>query len=196
MPSPAVFPLTPDRWPDFERLFGPRGACGGCWCVWWKLRGREFDRLKGNGARAMQADVVASGEVPGLLAYVDGAPVGWIAVEPRSRYPRLAGSRILAPLDGLPVWSVTCFFVDRRFRSRGITVDLLRAAVDWVAARGGEVLEGYPVEPDPGVKEPPLFVYTGLASAFRSAGFVEVARRSPRRPVMRFYIKDYPADAG
>jgi len=115
--------------------------------------------------------------------------MGWVAVEPRENYPVLGRSRILKPLDDLPVWSVTCFFVAKKYRSRGVTVDLLKSAIDYVTRQGGTVLEGYPVEPGRPGKAPPVFVYTGLASAFKQAGFVEVARRSPTRPLMRYTIK-------
>ncbi len=189
MTASEFFPLTPARWEHFELLFGPRGACAGCWCVYWKLPRKLFNAGQGDQNRLAQQEIVASGRVPGLLAYVDGTPAGWVAVEPRANYPVLANSRTLAPLDDLPVWSVPCFFVAKNYRRQGLTVSLLRAAIDHVASSGGTVLEGYPVEPrDPG-KIPPAFAYTGLASAFKQAGFVEEARRSETRPIMRFYIK-------
>jgi GNAT superfamily N-acetyltransferase len=183
-----VFPLTRERWADFERLFGPRGACGGCWCMWWRLTNAEMEAGKGEGNRLRQKGSVEAGRVPGLLAYLGGLPAGWIAVEPRREYPRLARSRVLAPLDEVPVWSVTCFFVDRRYRNQGLTVALLKAAVEHVARQGGRVVEGYPIEPRQPGKSPPVFVYTGLVSAFLRAGFKEAARRSPTRPIMRLTI--------
>jgi GNAT superfamily N-acetyltransferase len=178
--------LTPARFADFDRLFGPRGACGGCWCMFWKLRGKAFNENTGEPVHQMQKSIVDSGTVPGLLAYADGQPVGWIAVEPRSQYPRLAHSRVLKPVDVQDVWSVPCFFVDRKFRGQGITVSLLKAAVDHVRSKGGRIVEGYPVETLD--KMPDVFVYTGTASAFQQAGFKEVARRSPTRPIFRFVI--------
>jgi len=183
------FPLTPDRWSDFERLFGPRGACAGCWCMFWKLPRRDFDAGKYEGNHLAQKAIVVAGGTPGLLAYVDGNPAGWCAVESREHYPGLARSRILAPIDTSPVWSVTCFYIDKSFRRRGLTPKLLRAVVDFVSSRGGKIVEGYPTEPHPGTKFVPAFVYTGLAHAFREAGFEEVGRRSETRPIMRFYIR-------
>lgn len=126
---------------------------------------------------------VRSGEVPGFLAYRDSEAVGWCAVEPRETYPALARSRILEPIDDAAVWSVTCFFVRKEYRRRGISVSMLRAVAEALRARGVRLLEGYPVEPRNLMADP--FVYTGLASAFRRAGFREVARRSPTRPIMR-----------
>ncbi len=180
-------PLTLERWTDFERLFGSRGACAGCWCMYWKLPRKEFNAGQGEGNRLDQKAIVASGRTPGLLAYVDGVPAGWCALEPRENYPGLARSRILKPVDETLVWSVTCFFVDRRYRCQGLTVELLRSAADYVARQGGKVVEGYPTEPRQ-AKVPPPFVYTGLVSAFLQAGFIEVARRSETRPIMRYYI--------
>ena len=181
-------PLTSNLWTDFEHLFGPRGACGGCWCMFWKLRGKAFDENTGEPARQMQKSVVESGTVPGLLAFDGNEPVGWIAVEPRSAYPKLAHSRILKPVDDADVWSVTCFFVTKQVRRQGLTVELLKAAIDYVREQGGKILEGYPVETKKDMPAP--FIYTGTVVAFQKTGFVEVARRSETRPIMRYTIGD------
>ncbi|HEX2697065.1 MAG TPA: GNAT family N-acetyltransferase [Anaerolineales bacterium] len=186
-PKLTFHPLTPKRWADFESLFGPRGACGGCWCMFWKLPNKDFGDMAYDGNKAAQKEVVASGVVPGLLAYATGEAVGWIAVEPRSEYPRLARSRVLKPVDNKPVWSITCFFTRKDFRGKGVTVALLQAAIDHAHKHGGKIVEGYPVEPREG-KMPAAFVYTGLASAFRKAGFKEVVRNSETRPIFRFVI--------
>jgi GNAT superfamily N-acetyltransferase len=183
----VIHPLTPARWDDFEQLFGERGACGGCWCMWWRLPRSRFDRQKGAANRKAFRAIVHAGETPGLLAYRGGQPVGWCALAPRASYPVLARSRVLKPVDDTPVWSVTCFFVQREQRGRGATVELLRAAIAFVKKRGGKVLEGYPVEPKDTMPGP--FVWTGLASAFLRAGFTECARRSPTRPIMRYRIR-------
>jgi GNAT superfamily N-acetyltransferase len=156
--------------------------------MFWKLRGKAFDENKGEAARQMQKSVVESGVVPGLLAFVGNDPIGWIAVEPRSVYPKLAHSRILKPVDDADVWSVTCFFVAKQARRQGLTVELLKAAVDYVHEQDGKILEGYPVETKKDMPAP--FIYTGTAAAFQKAGFVEVARRSESRPIMRYIIGD------
>ena len=182
----SFHPLTQKLWRDFELLFGKNGACGGCWCMYWKLRGKEFSDNTGNTTRQMQKAVVDSKIVPGLLAYSDGYPVGWIAVEPRSAYPKLARSRTLKPVDDQEVWSITCFFVEKKNRRKGITVELLKAAVDYVKTQGGIIVEGYPV--DATQNHADAFVYTGTASAFKQAGFKEVARNSPIRPIFRYVI--------
>jgi GNAT superfamily N-acetyltransferase len=183
----TIFPLTPERFTDFEYLFGPRGACAGCWCMFWKMESAEYNLLRGDGTHAMIKARVDAGEIPGLLAYDGEIPVGWVAVEPRVDYPRLAHSRVLKPFDEAEVWSVTCFFTARAYRRKGVTVALLRAAVEFVAAKGGKVVEGYPVEPK-GENAPAPFVFTGLPAAFQKVGFTEVARHSPTRPIFRYSI--------
>jgi GNAT superfamily N-acetyltransferase len=182
-------PLTPDRWRDFESLFGKRGAAGGCWCMWWRLTAREFDARKGEGNRRAMKAIVASGRTPGVLAYHRGEVVGWCSVEPRGEFPRLERSRILKPVDDKPVWSVVCFFVARSHRRTGVSLRLLKAAIEHVKHSGGRILEGYPVEPR---KEstPDLFAFHGIAGIFKRAGFKEVARRSETRPIMRYVISD------
>ena len=181
-------PLKRNLWTDFEELFGPNGACAGCWCMYWKLRGKAFDEVRGYETRQMHKSIVDSGVATGLLAYLHGEVVGWIAVEPREAYERLAHSRTLKPVDEQPVWSVTCFFVAKKFRRRGVTVEMLRAAVEHVKKQGGKIVEGYPVETQKDLPAP--FIYTGTASAFQRAGFKEVARHSPTRPIFRFFIED------
>lgn len=183
-------PLTEDRWDDFERLFGKNGACGGCWCMLWRLPRRQFDAMKGDGNRAAMCALVASGVVPGLLGYLDDRPVGWCALAPREHYPALSRSRILKPVDERPCWSVSCLFVHREYRNRGVSTQLLHSAVEYARGKGAQILEGYPVEPKAGRPIPPVFAWTGISKAFKAAGFSEAARRSPTRPIMRFAIDD------
>src|SRR5438105_1559141 len=122
-------PLTAERWQDLETLFGPRGACGGCWCMWWRMPRAVFEEQKGDQNRATLRALVTADEAPGLIAYHDEKPIGWCAIQPRDAYPALERSRILRRVDDEPVWSVTCFFVARPYRRQGVTVRLLRAAV-------------------------------------------------------------------
>ena len=180
-------PLTPKRWVDFEGLFGPHGATGGCWCMWFRLTQKEFYAQKGEGNRKAMKAIVNSSRVPGILAYHQGHAVGWCSVAPREEFPRLERSRLLKPVDGQRVWSVVCFFVAKEYRRRGVAKRLLKAAVEHVRAHGGSILEGYAVEPKAG-KMPDLFAYHGPASLYKSVGFKEVTRRSEIRPIMRFII--------
>jgi GNAT superfamily N-acetyltransferase len=125
---------------------------------------------------------------PGLLAYLDGEPAGWISIEPREAFSKLARSRILAPVDDKPVWSIVCFFVSKACRGRGLSVALIEGAVAHARKHGARIIEGYPVEPKKRPM-PPVFAFTGLASAYRKAGFKEVARRSATRPIMRRNVR-------
>lgn len=183
-----IHPLTPDRWEDFEALFGKNGACGGCWCMLWRLPRKEFDAAKGDGNREMMKALVASGAEPGLLAYFGKEAVGWCATAPRADYPALERSRILKPVDEQPCWSVACLFVHRKYRKQGVATELLKAAAKHVRRRGGKILEGYPVEPRGDKPIPAAFAWTGVPSAFIAAGFKEVARRSETRPIMRMLL--------
>ena len=183
-PVLSFAPLTPERWSDLEKLFGPRGACGGCWCMYWKLPRREYEVLRGEGTHQALKALVDGGEVPGLLAYMNGEPLGWCALGPREKYPPLARSRILKPVDEEAVWSVVCFFVARKHRRQGVMAALLDAAVNYARQKGAKIVEGYPVVPRKG-SMPDIYAYTGTLSAFLKGGFVEVARRSESRPLMR-----------
>ncbi len=180
----TIHPLTPARWADLERLFGPRGACGGCWCMWWRVARTQFVKQRGEGNRRTLKRIVSAEGVPGLLAYAHGEPVGWCAVGPRDDYPVLERSRVLKRVDTAPVWSVVCFFVAKPHRRQGLTTKLLRAAVKYARANGARIVEGYPVDPHSRAY-PDVFAFTGMAAAFRQAGFVEILRRSQGRPIMR-----------
>jgi GNAT superfamily N-acetyltransferase len=182
-----VHPLTAARWPDLEQLFGKRGACGGCWCMLWRLKRSQYEAQKGEKNKQALRKIVQSGKVPGLLAYVGGQPVGWCALAPREAYSALGRSRVLQPLDDKPVWSIACLFVARAYRMKGVSVELLKAAIKHVGKSGGSMLEGYPQDPKKNPM-PDVFAHTGILSAFRSAGFTEQLRRSPTRPIMRCEI--------
>lgn len=179
--------LTPERWQDFECLFGTRGACGGCWCMWYRLRRSEYEAQKGEGNKHAMRTLVESGKRPGIIAYHNDEAIAWCSFAPRDEFSVLSRSRVLKPVDASPVWSIVCFFVTKSYRKRGVMTQLLEAVIDFVESWGGKIVEGYPVEPKKSPM-PDVFAYTGLVSAFRKAGFKEVARRSDTRPIMRFYI--------
>jgi GNAT superfamily N-acetyltransferase len=184
LPGYRFLPLTPDRWDDLETLFGERGACGGCWCMWWKLSRSEWTAGKGSKNKSALKRIVKSGISPGIIAYDGQVPVGWCALEPRENYPTLAKSRSLKPIDDKPVWSITCFFVTKSHRRKGLSVALLEAAARFAKKRKAQILEGYPsVVRKNDVPGP--FIWTGTESAFKKAGFVEVARPSASRRIMR-----------
>ena len=156
--------------------------------MWWRLTRSQFEKQKGAGNKRAMKRIVDSGEIPGILGYVAGDPIAWCAVAPRGAYPLLERSRILKPVDDQSVWSIVCLFVDKKSRRKGITLKLIKAAVEHVRSQGGRIVEGYPVEPKKS-QIPDLFAYHGLASTFLKAGFKEVLRRSETRPIMRYSIR-------
>jgi len=177
-------PVTPDRWPDFEHLFGQKGACGGCWCMYWRQSQKEYDRHKGADNKRRMKKLIAAGEVPGILGYEGNEPVAWCAVQPREQFPRLGRSPTLKPIDDTPVWSVVCFYIAKPYRRQGVSVKILKAAVKYVKQQGGRMVEGYPYEPG-SEKWPDAFAWSGTTAAFKRAGFKEVARPSRTRAIMR-----------
>jgi GNAT superfamily N-acetyltransferase len=176
-------PLTPDRWDDLELLFGERGASSGCWCMWWRVSARDWEANAGNGNRSVFRRIVDTGPPPGLLAYDGGVAVGWVAVAPRVHYPRLDRSPKLKPVDDVPTWAVTCFYIDRKYRGSGVGGALLAAAVQHALASGATAIEGYPIDRDGG-RVANASAFTGVLDMFRAAGFKEIARRGGR-PIFR-----------
>ena len=180
----TIAPLDPDRWDDLENLLDRPGPHRGCWCLWWRMPHKEFGATSGDQHRRRMRQIVRRGGRPGLLGYVDGEPVAWVSLGPRTDFAALESSRQLRRVDDKPVWSVVCFVVRRDQRRQGWMRRLLRAAAQYAAQHGATLLEGYPVEcgdrrltGDSG--------YTGIASTFRAEGFREVARHRPDRPIMR-----------
>jgi len=179
---------TAERWADIETLFGERGACGGCWCMAMRLPRRDWVAGKGAANKRAFKRIVARGGRPGVLAYADRDPIGWCAVGPRADFAVLANSRVLAPVDDEPVWSVTCLFIRKDWRRRGLSTRLLRAAAELARAGGARIVEGYPISPST-TDMPAPFLWLGTPPAFVAAGFVEVARRSRLRPIMRKAVR-------
>lgn len=183
-PGWQVVPVEADRWDDLVRLFGRRGAHGGCWCLWWRVPHAEFETLTALQRRHRLRRLTAGDRPPGLLAYQEGEPVAWVSLGPRQDFSALQTSRLFAPVDERPAWSVVCFFVRRDRRRQRWMHRLLRAAADYAESHGADWLEGYPV--DCGERTLTGYAgYTGVASTFRREGFEEVARRRGDRPMMR-----------
>ena len=186
--KPEIRPVTPDRWDDLVALFGPNGAYSSCWCMWWRMTSAEFDTRHGAGTRRALKGLVDRGRVPGLLAYVDGKPVGWVSVAPREEYGRLERSRHLRRVDDQPVWSIVCFYIDRHSRKQGVGSALLQGAVSYARKRGAQIVEAYPVDPR-GKKIQSAELYTGTVEMFRAAGFEVAAAGGGRRRIMRTSVK-------
>ncbi|WP_417767443.1 GNAT family N-acetyltransferase [Stappia sp.] len=188
-PDLATFPLTPERFADFEQLMGPKGGYGGCWCMLWRLGKGAYDELRGEGTRAAMEELVRTGPPPGVLAYDGETPVGWVSVAPREVFVRLRTSRVLKPVDARPVWSVSCLYIARSHRRKGVSAALLAGAIELGRELGAECLEGYPVAPEKS-SYPVSYAWTGFRENFLRAGFKEVARGSPTRPIMRYDLAD------
>ncbi len=182
----VVEPLTPERWPALEGLFGRAGASNGCWCMYWRL-GPDYRRRPRERNRAALRALARRVPPPGLIAFDDDLAVGWCQVTPRAELPWLDRARSLGRVDDLPVWSLSCFYVRRSHRGRGVTSALIAAALRVAKQAGAPALEAYPVETAAPKSTSNLF--TGTASTFRRAGFKTVARRSPARPIMRHDLR-------
>lgn len=164
-----VEPLTPARWPELEQLFGEKGACAGCWCMFWRLeQGERFDDLKGAPAKARFKRLVLAGQARGHLAFLGDEPVGWVTWGPRRSFPKLDRAPSLRCDDADAVHSVPCFFIKAGHRGQGVATALLDAVVLALKKEGARLVEGYPVK---GEKIPAAFAYTGTTSLFEKAGF-------------------------
>ncbi|MGW4398531.1 GNAT family N-acetyltransferase [Amycolatopsis nivea] len=180
---PEFVPLSAETWPLFERLFGPGGVQGGCWCTFFRLSNPDYKAAGRDGRKEHVRSEARDGKPLGLLGIVDGEPLGWVAVSPRKDNPRLARSRVMASAEPGAVWSVTCFYIHRRGRRRGLASALLRAAVDYAAEQGAETVEGYPVEVGPRSTSSDL--YHGTTGMFADAGFEVVEKRGVARALVR-----------
>lgn len=185
----AVQPLTPERWPDLEAVFNAKGCsiARGCWCMAYRRSGSRAQPPAGTThAQANRADLKAlvdSGRPPGLIAYRGKVPVGWVSLGPRNDYARLERSPVMKRVDDLPVWSIVCFVVPPQYRGQGVARALLDGAIAYASKRGVALLEAYPVD-KPG-RSSDEFMWFGAKSMYDAAGFDEVVRRKPHRPIVR-----------
>ena len=188
-----IQPLTPGRWSDLETIFEARGCsvARGCWCMYYRISGKETGFTRPGDAqreRSRQALKAMAGDdpPPGLIGYRDGVPVGWISLGPRADYAKLARSPTMKAVDDRPVWSIVCFVVPSEYRKQGVARDLLAGAIRWARQRGVRLLEAYPVDTShPSASDAPWF---GAKTLFDAAGFEEVARRKPARPIVRLTL--------
>jgi GNAT superfamily N-acetyltransferase len=182
----TVHSVTPDRWRDLERLFGPSGAYSGCWCMYLRVPAKQFNENGNAGNRALLRKLVRSGAQPGLLAYDGDEPVGWVSVAPRPEFARVLRSPLHKPVDAdeAGVWSLTCFFIGKSARGEGVASSLLDAAVELARDRGATAVEGYPSKDGGSASE----MWRGSIAMFERAGFERVAERKPGRPVMRLAL--------
>jgi GNAT superfamily N-acetyltransferase len=180
--------VSSELWPDFEKLFGKNGACGGCWCQWWRLPrgGQLWQETKGARAKRTMKYLFKNNMVTGLLAYDGDLPVAWCSYGPRTDFPRTERMKAYRRDDIDNVWSLNCFFIDKRYRRTGLGREILSAALRFMKKRKVKIVEAYPVPlTKDGKKLPAAFVYTGPLKIFEEAGFGIVQRLSYSRPLVR-----------
>lgn len=183
---------TEDRWEDILSIFKSHGELG-CWCQYWRLSSSEYSRRgPGSGEAYLQKQVV-DGPPPGLIAYVEGVPAGWLGFWPRQRLERLVRSRTIPQIDDSPVWSIVCFMILVGYRRKGISRALLQGAIDFARKEGIPTLEAYPIDTH-GERVDVAFGYVGFMHIFEEVGFrrvLETDARSARRPrvLMRLELK-------
>ena len=185
----TVAPLTPDRWPDLEAVFNARGCsiARGCWCMAYRRTGSgepllpKMTRSEAN--RAALKALVAAGHPPGLIGYHGKVPIGWVSIGPREEYARLKRSPVMKAVDEQAVWSVICFVVPAQYRGQGVARALLKGAVAYAREHGATLVEAYPVDKPGRSKDD--YMWFGAKSMYDKAGFKEVARRKPQRPIVR-----------
>jgi GNAT superfamily N-acetyltransferase len=184
-PSPVdVRPATAERWPHVVAVMGGSGGDRGCWCQYYRWSSSDFSRLGAGGGRAALQRQVEADTPPGLIAYIDGMPVGWVGIGQRDDMERLVRSRTIPRIDDRPVWSILCFLVRPGYRRRGVTQALIGGVVEAARAAGAPGVEAYPIDAD-GRRLDPTLSYVGFTSTFERAGFrrvVETAGRSAGRP--------------
>jgi GNAT superfamily N-acetyltransferase len=179
-----VRPLTPDLWPALEDLFGPKGACNNCWCMYWRIGAAYRKQLPDRNKSAFQK-IVKAGPPPGLIAFDGDKAVGWCQLTPRDALPWLDHSRLLKPVDDLPVWSLSCFYIRIGYRRKGVTSALIAAALKAARRAKAPALEAYPLD----AAKTPSASSTGYATTFARAGFKTIASPTAARPIMRHDLK-------
>ncbi|HEV7577547.1 MAG TPA: GNAT family N-acetyltransferase [Caldimonas sp.] len=185
----TVVPLTPERWPDLEALFNARGCsvARGCWCMYYRHSGAPAPLPAGTtraqANRAELKSLVDSGRPPGLIGYRGKVPLGWVSLGPREDYAKLVRSPVMKPVDDRPVWSIICFVVPSAQRRQGVARALLAGAIAYAKRQGAELVEAYPIDRPERSSDDSMWF--GTKSMYDDAGFSEVARRKPQRPIVR-----------
>ena len=180
-------PLTKDNWGKFLQLFGNKGACGNCWCMYYRLKKQDYQEGKqDDGNKNAMKEIVWDNRPAGILGFYDGQPIAWCAFAPREDFQKLEKSRVHKRIDDQPVWSIPCFFIDKAFRRHGVCVELLKGVINYARKEGIKIIEAYPTTPTQ-EKLPDSFVWIGLYKSFERAGFAIVDQTSKNRPMVRFY---------
>ncbi|MFA6152148.1 MAG: GNAT family N-acetyltransferase [Chitinophagaceae bacterium] len=181
-------PLSQNNWAQFVQLFGARGACGNCWCMYFRLSNSEFKEGKSeDGNKHAMRSLVKAGKPTGVMAFYEEVPIAWCAFAPREDFLKLAGSRVHKPIDEKAVWSIPCTFIDKNYRRLGVSVALLKGVAIYAKTQGIKIIEAYPTIPAQD-QLPDAFAWIGLYKSFERAGFEIVDRTSKYRPMVRYYV--------
>ena len=176
--------LTAELWPALEDLFGAKGACARCWCMYWRI-GSDYYKRPSAANKAAFREVVQHGPPPGLLAFEGDVAVGWCQLTPRDALPWLDRTWRLRRIDDMPVWSLSCFYIRKGYRKRGVTAALITAALEAAKRAGAPAVEAYPLD----ANVTPSASGTGYLSTFERAGFKIVAQHVPPRPIVRYVFE-------
>lgn len=181
-------PLTRRNWNKFEQLFGNKGACGNCWCMYYRLGKADFQEGKfEDGNKSAMKEIVWQDNPAGILGFFEDQAIAWCAFAPREDFIRLEKSRVHKRIDDQPVWSIPCFFIDKEFRRHGVSVALLKGVINYAREHGIQIIEAYPTIPTQ-AKLPDSFAWIGLYKSFERAGFEIADRTSKNRPMVRYYL--------
>ena len=179
-------PLIADNFNDLIILFGEKGACGGCWCMWWRLKNKDYEQSKGIRNKELLENLISNSKPLGIIAYEKNNPIGWCSISPRKSLKRLETSKLFKPIDNLDVWSITCLYVDKKIRNTGLSVRLINQASEFAFKKGATCIEAYPIHSNKN-KTPDLFAYVGFKTAYLNAGFEPIKQCSKTRLIMRKY---------
>ncbi len=179
-----IRPLTPALWPALEDLFEGQWPVGRCWCMYWRI-GNDYRKQSAEANKAAFCDRVTNGPPPGLLAFDGEVAVGWCQLTPREDLPWMDQTWRLKRVDAVPVWALSCFYVRKGYRKRGVTKALIAAALDTARQAGAHALEAYPLDPELS----PSASSMGFVSTFERMGFKEVVRHVRPRPIMRYVFE-------
>lgn len=184
----TVEPLSKKNWGKFIELFGVKGACGNCWCMYYRLSKSDFQEGKiDEGNKNAMKELVWNNQPAGLMALYEGRAIAWCAFAPRENFSKLGRSRVHKRIDDKAVWSIPCFFIHIDFRRQGVSVQLLKGVINFAKQNRIKIVEAYPTIPTKDIL-PDTFAWIGLYKSFERAGFEIVDRTSKNRPMVRYYL--------
>jgi len=185
----TIEPVTKKNWNKFVKLFGEKGACGNCWCMYYRLSKADFTEGKvDEGNKRAIKEIIWDDNPVGLIGLLEGQAIAWCAFAPREDFIKLEKSRVHKPIDNKDVWSITCFFIDKNYRRSGVSVQLLKGAIKYAKENDIKIIEAYPTIPTQDII-PDSFAWIGLFKSFEWAGFKIVDKTSKNRPMVRYYIE-------